>query len=227
MSTTIPTVREKGFVTRQFWSRGGKSLMNGDWNVHLGNIFTVYSRADRWDRDFGSTAYEAYRLRIEWMVEKNHVAVDAAIGAFAALSPNISEFSNFLALEKLMAGESEMPGYPLNIEKARRILEGEEPLRVLSGNKVRAFFLNIQAPENIANPVVVDAHMYSVWKLRTHKVTEINISDKVYHQISKDFGIVAAQVGIRPNQLQATCWSTWKRVNNIVFSDYQPKLEFV
>lgn len=200
-----------------------------EFNTHLGNIFQVYMRADKWDREFGMKAYENYHGKIDDMLFKSgaRCSLNRACGIFAALSPNIDEATNFLSLKRLLEGvDLLMSGYPLNIEKAKRILWGMPPLDVLSGNKTRAFYQNIWEPKSVDNPVVVDAHMFSVWHLKRHKVTSIHITDRLYERISKDFKTVAKAVGIRPNQLQAICWSTWKRVNDIVFDGHQPGLEF-
>lgn len=196
-------------------------------NNKLGNIFTVYCRADKWDREWGMSAYEKYHDKINKISDDAsiHVGSETACGIFAALSPNIDEASNFKALRKMLNGGdvSSIPGYPKNIGKAIKILHGSDPLEILSGNKTRAFFLNLWDFSNTAHPVVVDAHMYSVWRLRRFKVTEAKISDEEYKLASRDFGIVASHLDIRPNQLQAICWSTWKRINNIMF-DSQLKL---
>lgn len=204
---------------------GDSKQVQVDWNTGVGNVLTVYSHADRWDREFGMKAYENYKDKIVAIAAEHGSWSDStAIGVFAALSPNMDERTNFLALHRVLAFHDVVPAYPQSVEKARRIIQGESPMAVL-GRKTRAFYQNILQPGDIANPVVVDAHMYSVWKLKRHTVTQVDIDAKLYACISRDFGKAAAMIGIRPNQLQATCWTVWKRRNNIVFKEHQPKLE--
>jgi hypothetical protein len=200
--------------------------VNG-FNQHLGNIFAVYARSDSEDRAFGATAYRDYRNTIAEMAAPFHVDAMRACGIFAALSPNIDEAANFKGLVAVMAGkpDSECPGYPINKNKAREILKGKHPLEVLKGLKTRAFFVNIADPET-NDAVVVDAHIHSVWLLKRQLVTQSYLPPKLYHEISNDVRTAARFIGcgIRPNQLQATLWCTWKRVNNIVFNNHQRKL---
>jgi len=189
--------------------------VNHLFNPHLGNIFSVYAKADKIDKEFGKSAYENYHEQIAKIAVRRGCFVHVAIGMFAALSPNIDEKSNFTALIRLLEGASTCPGYPMNIEKAKRIMAGAEPLGEIQGLKTKAFYLNILCPV-ADNAVVVDAHIFSVWNMKRVKVQEVEgLGRNLYDQISEDFRTVAKILGMRANQLQATCWSTWKRVHNI------------
>ena len=82
-------------------------------NQHIGNIFSVYARSDREDRDWGMWAYENYHKRIIDIGGSFGVLPSTACGIFAALSPNIDEASNFLGLDRILSGadDDNCPGY--------------------------------------------------------------------------------------------------------------------
>lgn len=204
-----------------------------DFNPYLGNIFAVYARADKEDRDFGMFAYERYSARIQDVLTAHEVNtgewVPLFIGAavFAVLSPNTDEANNFLGLERILQRrpDAEVPGYPANKAKARLMyIDHINPLEVLGGLKVRSFYRNLATPRDESAPIVIDAHIYSARHLKRFRVHKVPyIGPTLYTAIDSEFRTVARVLGIRPNQLQATVWSTWKRINNIVF-DAQRKL---
>jgi hypothetical protein len=191
------------------------------WNSHVGNILTVFAHSDTLDRDAGMNAYENYQRKLAGYGRNFGFNITTSCGVFAALSPNLDEKNNFIALERILANdEGFIPGYPLNHEKARRIRDGAAPLDILHGPKTRAFFCNLADPEG--SEVTIDGHMYSVWHLKRFTMSKAHINtQRQYDRIAADFRTAAKVVGIRANQMQAVCWFTWKRRNRIVFN---PKL---
>lgn len=191
------------------------------WNSHIGNILTVYAHADTIDREAGMNAYENYQRKLAGYGTRFGFDIATSCGVFAALSPNLDEKNNFIALERILGNnERFVPGYPLNHEKARRIRDGSAPLDVLHGPKTRAFFCNLVNPDG--PEVTIDGHMFSVWHLKRFKMTKARINtQRQYDRIAGDFRSAAKVVDLRANQLQAVCWFVWKRRNNILFN---PKL---
>lgn len=197
-------------------------------NPHIGNIFTVYSMADHWDREEGMHAYRTYHA-IMWEIARESgkdMTMEKVAGAFAALSPNADYITNLESTRRAVYAYNtwgvegkdkfQVTSYPANKTKAWRILCGEAPLDVLGGLKTRSFYMNIMYPENTVE-VTIDAHMLSVWSLRRFKVQEANMSPARYLEVARDFVRVAFLLDIFPSQLQAICWFTWKRVNRISF----------
>jgi hypothetical protein len=97
--------------------------------------------------------------------------------------------------------------YPANISKAYRILKGE--LGALNGQKVESFADNIFYRES--ERVTVDSHAYSVWagKAMSSKLAQPFIT-KQYKQVEADYIEAAESVGIKPYQMQAVTWITWR-----------------
>lgn len=193
-------------------------------NEHLGNIFAVFARSDRRDKEWGMTAYECYQERIA-RIAAGRANIEVACGIFAALSPNVDEAKNFQGLERMLGGghDSYISGYPLNKVKARRIMDGEHPLDVLSGLKTRSFYINLCYPER-TDAVTIDMHMLSIWLMQRLKAHEASMAESLYKRIAGDYRQVASLLNLRPNQLQSICWTTWKRVHNIVYDKHQTEL---
>lgn len=192
------------------------------------NIMRVWLQSDSLDREAGRYAYSRYQYRIRIVSARYAFGVQTGCGAFAALSPNNDEAGNFRSLEYMMRDFREglylhevtgVTTYPANREKAWRILRGEPALEVLGGLKVRAFYTCLVDPEDPA-AVVVDGHTYSVWCGKRLILDDAACSSREYEQCASDFRVVAPLLGLRPSQLQATCWFTWRRIHRI---KYQPQ----
>lgn len=193
------------------------------WNPHVGNIFQVYSRADRWDRSLGMASYEKYHeLMAEIYYKWKVPSFESVVGVFASLSPNNSYAANIRDVHSVFQGvttakedDIRVTTYRKNLIKALRIAHGESPLEVLGGKKVRSFYLNILNPDDI-EPITIDGHMYSVWMLKRFNMDDAKVGGgSKYDLIAKDFKTVAKTLGLRPNQLQAICWLTWRRIHYI------------
>lgn len=134
------------------------------------------------------------------------------VGVIAALSPMQAWDTNIELARKLAAthaaGEP-MPtkgyGFKRNTEKAWRILDGEAPLTVLGGDKVRSFYRNILGCEH---SVTVDR-----WAVRI-ALGDPQHDGKVpagqYEPMAQAFRNVAERLGIGANVLQAATW-VWIR----------------
>ncbi len=195
------------------------------WNQHLGNILTVYAHADRVDIATGMGAFQGYNALMKALATEFRQSEENVTGVFAALSPNSDYKTNVSSARTMLAAHNrgaaiddfKVTTYKNNKRKAWSILEGRRPLDVIVAKKTRSFYLNIIAPFH-PWPVTIDGHMYSVWMLKRFNMIEAQVgSGKKYDRISSDFRLAAKAVGILPNQLQAICWFTWKRVNRISF----------
>lgn len=195
------------------------------WNEHIGNIFQVYSRSDRKDLIAGMCAYQNYHDTMRKIAKRFGVHDRVVMGCFAALSPNNDYNGNLKDTETVIStfldGKSvesaNVTTYKPNRTKAWSICQGEAPLDVLGGKKVRSFYQNIVDPDDEV-PVTIDGHMYSVWMLQRFNMSDAKVgSGKQYDIIADDYRAVAKTLGVLPNVLQATCWFTWKRINLIRF----------
>lgn len=139
--------------------RWDKNLAQQQFQAHVGNIIDKYRQASP----------EFVKGGNEWYEQANEVAgrvgggdTRRGAGIIAALSPlnnwdrNVAE-----AHELVKTGNVASALLPANVEKARRIHAGEDPLDVLGGHKVTNFFQNISDPSN-PHPVTIDRHAYDI-----------------------------------------------------------------
>lgn len=138
-------------------------------------------------------------------------------GIVAALSPQLSwEKNKEQAIEgiaRLQNGRTldGMMAYPANKAKAIRIFNGENPLNVLGGNKVRAFYNNLMLD---AESVTIDRHATSIalYGLSVAKSGQVSVTDKLYRLLAQAYKDVALSYSITPYVLQSVTW-TYKAIN--------------
>lgn len=172
------------------------------------NILATYDQATDQDRQEGTLWYPLAHLFAHTV---GIGSVKRGAGILAALSPQTSWPENKrLALN---ARTGKITGHTgANCRKALECRQGFEPLDVLGGNKVRAFYSLILEPGN-AFDVVVDRHAFDV---ALGYVTN-NLARKVlerrggYDYVADAYRNAAAELGILPSVLQATVWLTWRR----------------
>jgi len=196
------------------------------------NILSVYRQALpfevkqglEWYRTAHSEACRLSQYVQDTGFELPYVRVSAII---AALSPGLRWERNIEAAERTICGKS-LDGLGVRwyagVRKAGRILQGESPAMVLGANntqyqKVPSFWECISEPDT-TDSVCVDGHAYAIW---TGK--RVNLDDTpplgvggLYGRIATDYRHAAREVGLRPCQLQAITWCTWRRLHNVVRS---------
>lgn len=155
------------------------------------------------------------------------VSLACAVGTVAAKSPQCRWDTNVVFAERIVAaavrGDTECPrsGLTATSATAWRIANGEAPLsalgtvsptgRVISGHKVRSFFLNIMGD---TNAVTVDMWAYAVatGEWATHPQTgqripgEATMTAKDYERIAAAYRRAARILGVTPRECQAACW---------------------
>jgi len=105
-------------------------------------------------------------------------------------------------------------GYPLNIQKAVRILNGEAPDEVITGPKVTVFYQTILNPERASKPVL-DGHAINIWrgeKKPLKGLRQPTIEER--EAIERDYARVAAETGLTVHGAQAITWFIWKSIQN-------------
>lgn len=140
-------------------------------------------------------------------------STEQVAGIIAALSPQVSWNRNIELTETAIV--SHLSGLPItgqtgdNCRKAQAILDGEEPLEVLGGMKVRAFYLCILA-KGQTNVVCVDRHAVAAWYLPGQPVWG-SLTPKRYHAVSSDYVTAARALGLPAAVCQAVVWCAWRR----------------
>lgn len=136
-----------------------KNIAQQQFQGHVENIIDKYKQAKT---EMVKGGHEWYSKAHDIANELGKGNVHKGAGIIAALSPlsdwerNVSE-----AKELTKTGTVKSALLPANVEKARRIHEGEEPEKVLGGNKVKSFFHNISDPSN-PHHVTIDRHAHDI-----------------------------------------------------------------
>ena len=107
------------------------------------------------------------------------------------------------------------PGFFSNKHKAARILQGESPLDVLSGDKVRAFYLNLIGDFSV---VTIDRHALAIagW--------DKSLTSKAYNRLSFAYKAAGENLGISGAEIQALTWNYWRRAES-AFSEANKRRE--
>jgi hypothetical protein len=167
-------------------------------------------------------------------VELDPVHPERAAAVLAVLSPQLSWPRNVLlartayALAGTHASLDDIAGaltgcYKVNARKAAAILVGADPDKVVSGPKVRAFWLSIADPDN-PQAVVIDRHAFDIAvghrtdddtrqrHLRTNAGRARVIA--CYLQGAR---ILSRQLArhVTPTEVQAVTWTVWRRSHAI------------
>lgn len=194
--------------------------------TEINNILSVFSSASETDRQNGENWYFDANSEARKLAREYKVPVSTVSGVLAALSPNQSWANNLTgarkALEAYSLGKSpedvSIPTYPRNKIKAWKLLKGEPVRDVLRGPKVTAFYKNIVAPWS-STSVTVDGHAYNIWRgervaLKDGGIPNLDKAGR-YEAIEADYKAAARQLGLKPWQVQAVTWKTWRRLHNI------------
>lgn len=168
------------------------------------NLLAVYAMADQETKEAGSRWYDdAYRELTrycsEYPLSMRRVAAIAAV-----LSPGLSWDFNLKAVGDLLAGR-QPTGYGDNIEKARRIMAGEDPDTVVGGAKVRAFY-ECLLDWRTAPTAVVDRHMIRAWLGIHDERGGFTCGPAMMKKCAADIATAAQQVGLPFPQFQAIVW---------------------
>lgn len=198
------------------------------------NILRVYEQATDTEHRQGSLWYPSARRQAELLAQTYGRPVTEAASIIAALSPGVTWQRNLANAEAVMEAVSRGRGptsvslstYPANKKKAFKLAKGGEKWEWLSGCKVNSFRQCILFPLS-TREVCVDGHAYSVWAGLRHKLKENEWNTPVpsvpsrifrpkwYSHIANDYRLAADELGIRPCELQAVCWLTWRRIHEV------------
>jgi hypothetical protein len=185
------------------------------------NILKVYNQASDAERSAGMYWYETAHNDARAIAEKNGVTVQQACGVIAAISPGLEWGLNLIQANEFVRAfkaKRKLPQVGVygqkNVIKAKRILQGENPYDVLplTGPKVRAFYYCISEPLT-AESVCIDRHArcLAYYKLSDRTATSI-VRPAEFRRLAAVYAQLASELGLRPHQLQAITWVTWKRI---------------
>lgn len=190
-----------------------------------GHILAVFFQASELELLEGLNWYPIATAVCRNIASRYEIEPDTVAAVIAALSPNNRWERNVRDAESLIrtyfaGGEFDavkVSTYSKNKDKAIRILKGEDPLIVLGGNKVRAFYHCVADHDSL--DVCIDGHAFSIWQGQRVPTTQTpKISDKLYAQIAEDYRRAAAVITTvtktcyTARQVQAITWVTWRNL---------------
>lgn len=180
-------------------------------NNYAQNIALVLARATDEQVDAGMNWYHAaHSMCIGW-ARRYGADVPMAAGVLAATSQRQAWDVNVAQTEHILSGGT-IRGMRQIISKVERILAGEGPAKVLSGDKIRSFYDNILDPEG-SRAVTVDRHAIDI---AVGTVGDDASRKKVlrpkgaYETVADAYREVADIAGLLPHQVQAITWLVWR-----------------
>lgn len=181
----------------------------------IDNILFVLDMAKTKQFEKGLKWYHNARSFCRYLSIKYDIPLESAVGIVAVLSPNLSWRINKNAAELIIQDENNapiLPGYPKSKAKALRILWGENPIDVIGGNKVTAFYHNILKP-NDDQYVTLDTWASRIATL-DHSLgmdtAQVYLRSLKYDIVANAYKVAATDYGILPLECQAITWITYR-----------------
>lgn len=175
------------------------------------NITKAYRLSTGADREAGEGWYDSARAYAATLDSD----VSRAVGVIAALSPMMPWDRNMILSREVYNGKRS-GCLSANMAKAVRILDGEAPDVVLSGAKVRAFYLNIMGIDN-DEAVTIDRHAIMVAEGKRIDGKSLKFTKAVNRRYADEYRraalILSKEFGrpLTPAQVQATVWVWWRK----------------
>lgn len=202
--------------------------------MHLshGNILAVFFAANSAEMLKGARWYADALQFCAAVSRATGLSIGTVAGVTAALSPNNRWPRNMADAERLCrafstgtiadAAEVKVSTFNGNKQKALAILAGAQPLDILGGLKVRAFYSCILGNNEA---VCVDGHAYAIWLGSYVPTTKTpKLSPKLYESIAAAYAQAAQTInGVMGTaysaaQIQAITWTVWQRIRREVQS---------
>lgn len=189
---------------------------------YAGNIKAAYNAADAQQLSDGRQWYARARAFAVELSRAYGYSVEQMCALIAVTSPSVSwaaqlKYSAPL-IEAIIRGDDTLPGpfYGANKEKARRILEGEPVERVVSGEKVSAFFANIY--DRHSDVVTVDRHALRVALCEDLSPEEckalLGKSSRTRLMVLAAYHLAAQELGELAYVVQAVTWVVYRGAAN-------------
>lgn len=174
------------------------------------NILKVYNVSTDLDKNFWYK--EANDFCYELVTDKN--TLNKIIGVLAALSP-VKRWEENKIQAKKMLSTGDCGHIQIFKQKAKDIINsnGEEEtiLKILNGNKIKSFYLNIKYFESNDN-VTIDRHALSI--AMGFKINDLfyrGITNNQYNFFVDCYKSTAKKIGITPSYLQSITWVNYRK----------------
>jgi len=174
----------------------------------------AWERLPQHEEPEGIDWYPNEHAWISRLARRYNMPVSNVAAVCAVLSPRTPWERNKLLTEMAVDGTPIRPyTLGLNADKANRIITGEDPDRVVSGNKTRSFWRNLAGDYR---PVTIDTHSGTLVTGRDYNADGAHFLERkgVYQIYERAFQNVAAEVGLEPAIFQAVLWKPIMEVND-------------
>ena len=193
---------------------------------YVRNILKTYRIATVSDVSDGVEWYDRAKRMAAWIAKETDIQETTVIGVMAALSPNNRWERNckdaLTMCQAWISGDTtddfKVSCYNTMKQKAWSILEGDlidddDILSRLNGQKIRSFYSNIRGLDE----VTIDGHALNIARGKREGLTsdKTNMGKKQYRELQAAYVTAAKRVKVKPSELQAITWTTWKRIHNI------------
>jgi len=193
---------------------------------YVRNILKTYRIATVSDVSNGVEWYDRAKRMAAWIATETNIPETTVIGVMAALSPNNRWERNckdtLTLCQAWINGDTtddfKVSCYNTMKQKAWSILEDdlttdEAILTRLNGQKIRSFYSNIRGLDE----VTIDGHALNIARGKREGLTsdKTNMGKKQYRELQAAYVTAAKRVKVKPHELQAITWTTWKRIHNI------------
>lgn len=175
---------------------GDRKEVNVEHDVMVLNLLEHYEASEH---DAAAGWYRESRRFARKLTREHGGGLGRAAGIIAALSPQVQWHQN-----KAMACDMLADGWAVgqthaNLLKAWRIREGERPLKVLGGPKVRSFYRAMMGDE--------DAAVIDTWMLQAIGWESRWLSPRQYERCAAALREAAQHAGLPTAQFQAVVWT--------------------
>lgn len=186
------------------------------------NILAVYLDAPELTRHAGRCWYAEERAKCRDFARRHRLNLAAVAGAAAAISPGMRWDSVLSHLNALLRNpESRVPTYCKEfVRRAVACLRGENPLDVLSGPKVLAFYGLLSG--TAVDAVVIDGHAWNIARMASDVFRDrpgysapavAEVTRRRYRIAAAAYREAAEVLGEHPHAVQAATWVHWKNVH--------------
>lgn len=209
--------------TKRIFTYTAKDFENLSVGGAVNNVVSVYDKIPQTTRDKFRLWYPIALDTCREIARRHGLTVAQVVGVVAVTSPNLRWDKNVLTAVRIILHWKRLGvffvrdvgfmAYPRNVWKALRILQGEAPEDVVSGDKVSAFFHNILACDS--DSVTIDRHALNVLfnGVNGKKSGNLAVTSEAYalcvavYKAATQYVNVRDGVELTPSQLQAITWA--------------------
>lgn len=198
----------------------------------IANIKSTYYQAIQYApiEEAGATWYTKAHQEASRLARCYNLRIEATCGIIAALSPSNKWERNLVDAESLLLAKSRFRAidsfkcctYDRNKLKAWKIASGDNPLSILSGNKVISFYKCILNPDD-SDIVCIDSHATNIALGRLATISQTpTMSNQEYSIFAEAYKQATRWINsdndylVKPMQVQAITWVYYRAIRGVV-----------